>query len=169
VATRVVTVNAALAVGDSYGGGIIAYILVSGDPGFIAGETHGLIAAPSDQNTGIQWGCNGTTVGGTSTALGTGAANTANISSACGAGTAARLCADLVLGGYSDWYLPSRDELQKLYINRSPIGGFNADGFYWSSSENTFGNAWVIYFVNGSAFPNASKLSTYFVRAIRSF
>jgi hypothetical protein len=169
VATRIVTVSAASAtVGATFGGGVIAYIYVAGDPGYVAGETHGIIAAPSDQSTGIQWGCYGTTVGGTSTALGTGAANTAVVSSTCGAGTAARLCADLVLNGYSDWYLPSRDELNKLYINRSSIGGFYEYGDYWSSSEANANDAW--YFVFSVGFSSyGNKYYTTYVRAVRAF
>jgi uncharacterized protein YjdB len=166
VATRVVTVSV-LTIGASYGGGVIAHIYVAGDPGYVAGETHGLIAAPSDQSTGIQWGCYGTLVGGTSLALGTGAANTAIVSAACGTGTAARLCADLVLNGYSDWYLPSRNELIKLYINRSSIGGFST-GFYWSSSEASASTAWYINFFDGATNANGKTVPKY-VRALRAF
>jgi hypothetical protein len=99
--------------------------------------------------------------------LGTGAANTAVVSSTCGAGTAARLCADLVLNGYSDWYLPSRDELNKLYINRSSIGGFTT-GYYWSSSELIAFNAWNFNFYDGSAY-GYNKGATLYVRAVRAF
>ena len=94
-------------IGDNFQGGKVAYIFVSGDPGYVVGETHGLIAAPSDQGTSIQWYNGSTTTGAIATALGTGNANTTAIVTNQGAGSyAAKICSDLVLGGYSDWYLP---------------------------------------------------------------
>ena len=128
-----------LIIGDVYKGGIIAYFLQSGDPGYDANVRHGIIAATSDQITGIQW-YNGsyTTTGATATAIGTGNANTNLIVTNQGAGSyAAKLCSDLVLNGYSDWYLPSTGELHKLFVNKASIGGF-ANYFYWSSSETSF-------------------------------
>jgi hypothetical protein len=63
--------------------------------------------------------------------------------------------------------LPSKDELNKLYLNQVAIGGFSPDN-YWSSSEVNLNNAWQQYFGDGtqSAQPKAQGV---YVRAIRSF
>lgn len=147
------------AIGDSYQGGKIAYILQSGDPGYDAKVRHGLIAATADQSIeegGVQW-YNGsyTTTGATATELGTGLVNTNKIIKAQGAGSyAAQLCADYTnketgTGVYSDWYLPSKDELDKLYLNETVIGGFASYAFYWSSSEVNLDHAWFQHFSDG--------------------
>lgn len=159
-----------VAIGDSYGGGIVAYILQSGDPGYVANIQHGLIAATADQSTGIQW-YNGSymVTGVTDTAIGTGQDNTTAIVTAQGAGSyAAQLCNDLTEGGYTDWFLPSKDELNKLFLNRLAIGGFVAPYSYWSSSEYSRPFVWCQSFNMGLQTPGG-KLETFRVRAVRAF
>ncbi len=161
------TASIILAVGDDHEGGKIAYLLVSGDPGYDAAVQHGLIAATTDQSTSAAWGCSGTSIS-TSTALGTGNQNTINIMAGCGtAGIAARLCGDLVLNGYSDWYLPSEEELGKLRDNRTAIGNLN-EIYYWSSTQYSSSHAVRIRISSGD-FSNHGKTSGYGVRAIRTF
>jgi hypothetical protein len=159
------------AIGKNYQGGIVFYLDSTGE--------HGLIAAPADQSIGIQW-YNGIdiTTGATGTAIGTGLANTDKIIEAQGAGSyAAKLCAELVIGAYSDWYLPSKDELNLMYHNigqgaaapLTNVGGF-AGAWYWNSSESVANgySAWTQDFGSG----NRSHGAKYFanaVRAVRAF
>jgi hypothetical protein len=156
-------------IGDSALGGKIAYILQPGDPGYVVGEQHGLVATVSDVSTSATWGCAGVQItGADGQAIGDGNQNTIDIMAECAtAGIAARLCGDLSQGGYSDWYLPSLDELTQLYNNRVAIGGFAADS-YWSSSEFTDNNALTKNFSTGSS-SQSGKGNTLRVRAIRSF
>jgi hypothetical protein len=156
-------------VGQSALGGTIAYILQSGDPGYDADVQHGLVATTADISAGVFWGCNGTNISGAmGIDIGTGNQNTIDIMAGCAtAGIPARLCGDLVQGGYSDWYLPSRVELTKLYLNRVAIGGFASD-FYWSSTEVDAFNA-ITYAFNFATYFQASKDNACRVRAIRSF
>ena len=148
------------AIGQSYGGGIIFYLDGTGN--------HGLISATNDQSTGAPWGCLGTSIPGTSTAIGTGQANTTLIVNGCTtSGIAAQICNDLVLNGYSDWFLPSKDELNQMYLQKSVIGGF-ATYYYWSSSEYDAVNAWGQNF-NYGAQGVFHKNDTFYVRAVRAF
>ena len=105
--------------------------------------------------------------------IGTGNANTSAIVALYGTeSNAARMCYDLTLGGYSDWYLPSQDELNKLYVNRVTIGGFENLKNYWSSSESKLDAgtacAWFQYFGNGAQL-DVFKAESFRVRAVRSF
>lgn len=150
-------------IGESYGGGIIFYVDAKGQ--------HGLIAAESDQSTSAAWGCSGTPVTfAYGTKRGCGQANTLSILDSCStAGIAARLCNDLVLNGYSDWFLPDKDELDLMYDNlkAAGLGGF-ANSNYWSSSSSGTVNAWSQSFINGAQTQTAKTIGLR-VRAIRRF
>ncbi len=170
-----------LSIGDEYQGGKIAYILVSGDSGYEANVQHGLIAAIADQDPG-PWSCMDTQISGADgIVLGTGNQNTIDIEAVCtSAGTAADLCfnytnADNGTGVYSDWYLPSKDELSKLYsMKLLGYGNFNSSN-YWSSTEyegylfavGSF--AWNQDFSNGVQIEGNDKSNSFNVRAMRSF
>ncbi len=153
-----------LYIGATFQGGKVFYIDGTGQ--------HGLICAPTDQSTGIQWyNGNYMDTGATATDIGTGNANTNTIVSLQGTGSyAAKLCYDLILGSYSDWYLPSKTELSLLYINKTTIGGF-ANNHYWSSSEHAYAYAWEQDFANGiqTYLEYGRKDYPLFVRAIRTF
>ena len=155
-------------IGEGYGGGIVFYVYDNGQ--------HGLIAATADQSTGVRW------YAGTYTntmafadGVGAGKANTAIIIANQGYGDggtyAARICNEysVTVGGvtYGDWYLPSKFELNLLYLQKSVVGGF-ASSYYWSSTENNYTYAWDQYFSNGYQYAYY-KNDAYYVRAVRAF
>ena len=180
-ASNSVTPSPPIAIGDFYQGGVVFYILQSDDTGYVAGETHGLIAAVQDQSSGAEWGCPVTFItGADGTAIGTGSQNTIDIVNGCStSGIAAKICADYTDGTYTDWFLPSKDELNQMYTNKATInttasayGGSNfstsLSDNYWSSTENGNDIAWLQSFYNGAQ-TIQYKVVTYYVRAVRAF
>jgi len=116
-----------------------------------------------------QWSGNtDSAVGGTSTAIGTGYQNTsliiANNNTASRAATIARA---FIGGGFTDWSLPSKDELNELYLNRSFIGTFNLAS-HWSSSEFDSSFAWRHALGTGIQ-STADKRASLIVRPVRAF
>ena len=152
-----------ISIGDTHQGGIIFWLDASGG--------HGLIAAPIDQSTGAEWGCLGSLISGADgIAIGTGNQNTIDIEAGCvTSGTAADICANYTDGTYSDWFLPSKDELNQMYLNLhlQGLGGF-ASGYYWSSTEYDGTNAWLQFFGDGYQ-GLTNKGSNDYVRAVRAF
>ena len=163
-------------IGESALGGKIAYLLQSGDSGYDPATTHGLVATNADiSSVTSKWGgtsnlCYMTNIAGADgTAIGTGLQNTVDIIyyPCSGDDIAARRCGDLVQGGYSDWYLPSKDEMYKLYLNRASITGFSSNA-YWTSSEYSATHAWFQDVSDGRQLP-MYKTNPIYIRPVRSF
>jgi len=149
-------------------GGIIFY-----DKGFVSDGWRYLEAAPASAEFTAQWGAYERDVPGTNTAIGSGKRNTEIIVERLRAlgesGKAAQMCANLNFGGYKDWFLPSKDELDLMYKNlkQKGLGGFGSVS-YWSSSQSGNLTAWYQSFSDGDQ-PYYYKYDTYSVRAVRAF
>jgi hypothetical protein len=150
------------AIGEDYQGGIVFYIDGSGK--------HGLIAAKADQNNSVTW-WNGTFVATGAASLTDGKVNTNKIISVQGQSGeyAALACQKYSGGSYHDWYLPSKDELNALYLQSTIVKGFTLQ-IYWSSSEYETGSIWVQDFQTGEQhLDNSSDGANVAVRAIRKY
>jgi hypothetical protein len=155
-------------IGDQHAGGIVFYIDETGE--------HGLVAAIQDLEETYQWGCSGTSISGADgESIGTGFQNTLDIASGC---SETPIAASEALAyeseGYSDWFLPSKDELLEMYNtighggSQGNIGGFE-NTWYWSSSETNYIFAWFVYFQSGVVDLSGYKNYTGRVRVIRAF
>jgi hypothetical protein len=176
--------NNAHAIGESYGGGIIFYVYDGGK--------HGLIAATNDQSNDAKWDLSkGNETRAKANGIGAGIRNTTTIIisseisqrksskdndwSFDSEDFAAVICneysksetANSLETTYGDWYLPSKYELNLLYLKRSTVGNF-ADDKYWSSTESDKDKAWTINFSTSSNSPD-DKTNKNRVRAIRNF
>lgn len=153
----------ALAVGDSFGGGTVA---CTGGAPYL-----NLIAATTDNSTGIQW-YNGIFLQTDAYSDNDGLSNTTKIVSTQGptiTNYAAGLCQNYTGGGYHDWFLPAKNQLNCLYQNMTAIGNFRNAG-YWTSTQDTIGNdgAWFQRFDNGNQGTVITSNSTTSVRCVRN-
>ena len=167
------------AIGDIVNGGVVFHLFVDGETGYVAGETHGLVVAMSDVATSVEWGCYGSdlpTVPNVSSSppvgqgaeIGDGISNTNAILNDCPGAPAALAARSLG----EDWFLPSINELKKMYGNKDDleaVDGFtDFENFYWSSTEDDSNFAWFQNFSSGDQGAN-SKSYTDNVRAVRAF
>ncbi len=146
-------------IGDEFKGGIVFYLDATG--------RHGLIAAKAGNDISGVWGC-AVDVPGTKTEIGSGKANTKAILDACGnTVNVAKLCDDSKWYGFTDWYLPSRDELAEMFKYRDLIGFNNAPR--WSSSQTDANTAWSHTFDASGTTTSVNKATVQGARPIRSF
>ena len=160
-------------IGDVVNGGVVFWLDSTGQ--------HGLVAAFSDYSTTVQWGCIGTDLpnvlnvphnggnpAGSGAEIGDGFNNTNDILTDCPNAPAALAARSLG----AQWFLPSAKELNEMYYNKTTleaVSGFDdLNGYYWSSTEYGFDNAWRQDFLSGVQF-DPSKSTTYYVRAVRAF
>lgn len=111
-----------------------------------------------------------TLIGTTRISIGAGYSNTGAMIVQSGAGNSgAASLAKAYSGptGKADWFLPSRDELNELYLQRNVVGGF-VNGQYWSSSEKISFEAWNQSLTNGFL-ANYGKSLALYVRPVRAF
>ena len=161
----------ACAIGETGpGGGKVFYVAPTQQP-----WGRYLEVAPTDYQVNnvrakVAWGCSGTSPDSTAKGIGTGKANTDMILAMC---KTVGIAADVAnkystsTAGAGQWFLPSRDELNQMYINRVAIGGFLNAADYWSSSASP-AVAWFQVFGLGSQYFNGKNYTSY-VRPVRAF
>jgi len=147
--------------------------LIFYDKGVFSNGWRYLEAAPLETEFKVQWGGYKQDLSGTSPMIGRGKQNTEIIIERLkllgDLGKAAQLCANLKFEGFSDWFLPSKEELVLMYkiLKRNNLGNFYSDR-YWSSTQFSKDQAYYINFKNGK--DNMShKDQIRNVRAIRAF
>jgi hypothetical protein len=168
----------ACAVGQRGPGGGIVFMTPS-----TLGNTTGLFyeaapsnwSSPSGDPTSAWCSSTATLLGVASTLTGTGAmdgaAKTTLMLGVCTSG-AANLADSysVTVNGvvYGDWFVPSKGELNQLYINSVVVGGF-ISGYYWSSSEYGQFSPWTQYFSDGSQSGSIGKHIASYLRPVRAF
>ena len=131
---------------------------------------HGLIAATIDKSTRVKRH-NGTytVTDAARDEIGAREYNTERINAIKGAGANNAQIFDNHPGdNLSDWYLPTRYDLNLLYLNRAVIGGYSDFAKGWKSTEVSIVNAWFQSFVTGATFTNGKDDAEY-IRVLRKF
>ena len=126
---------------------------------------HYLEAALTDAAPSALCDNTSSTLGVYGTAIGSGMANTTTADGFCTSG-AIQVAADYTNNGKNDWFLPSKDEFDQLYIYRTQVGNFSST-YYWSSFEQTNLYGWYLLFSNGSQ-GSYIKGAELYVRLVRA-
>jgi hypothetical protein len=150
-------------IGDLINGGIVFHVDASGE--------HGLVASNSYIGNAT-FGCINQLIDDTEEGIADyplapiGLSNSNFIASRCAEnGTAAKICLSYSVDGYSDWFLPSKDELNLMYLN---IKEQMVANYHWSSTEYNKRFAWQQHFASGTQYKIYKNINAY-VRAVRAF
>jgi hypothetical protein len=161
-------------IGEQFGGGVVFHLWKD-----VSGAEHGLIVDKTDLSTAQVWSnIDAILIGSSAQSNWDGLSNSNAIFGQAGhTSSASALCLNSTIGGQSDWYLPSIQELNMLWNNYytvarslTQISGATQlqPAYYWSSTENASNASWALAFDYGDA-GNASKASAHCVRAVRAF
>lgn len=152
-------------IGEHFGGGIIFYLNKN--------HTHGVIAATADFEEAEPWARQYILIHAQSGKIGAAANNNTRIFNALGSSSseatdyAVNECMQLYQNGYNDWYLPTKDELNEMYLHKDVIGNFKPFA-YWSCTEIDANTAW--WQNMGTGLQQAQdKFSSYSLRPVRYF
>ena len=178
--TKTIEVTDSLAIGTGYGGGVIAYIYQSDDPGYTPANVPMLIAAINDYPRTLPWypaavrtwssciSCNPDNL-----ILGAGQQNTSTIATNLSAGAYGSdsyifgAISSFKDGGFEDWFVPSRDELSKLQLQKDAIKGFSASNYWTSNDDMSPSRGTTVNFADGSLFAAAKNVTWVKTRLIR--
>ncbi|WP_370087325.1 hypothetical protein [Ekhidna sp.] len=156
-------------VGEFFGGGIVIHVDHTGQ--------HGLIMSLEDLSTSAQAGTF------SSNSPWDGASNTSDALAGSAAGSGVVLCSDYDAGGFTDWYLPSRDEMRiivnNLYeVNKAldsdgdPLTTIIFEGLYHTSSHKASSGHYYYNFTLNSGYHynnGGSESANGYIRAVRAF
>ena len=129
-------------IGAAFGGGYYA-----GQIGVSGTATHYLVVGPvASAQSNKLWKTSGTSTSGTSSVI-DGPTNSANMNDA--SHPAAQFCEAVSTGGYSDWYMPAKNELEICYFNLKPSTDANAVAGDGGTNANAVPARTTVYWVSG--------------------